>query len=127
MKGIRMPKTVLRCMHRNLYSDSYTLLTDENYINSLPSEELECFIKPALDSGQGKNIKKCKINKGKIFIDDTVQDINNLISSYQGEFIIQEGIEQALILSDIYPYSINTIRPISLRYKDKKLIVKESG
>ena len=94
MKGIRMPKTVLRCMHGNFYNDSYALLTRENYINSLPAEEVECFIKPALDSGQGKNIKKGKISKGKIFIDDIVQDIDNLISSYQGEFIIQEGMVQ---------------------------------
>ncbi len=56
MKGIRMPKTVLRCMHGNLYNDSYALLTNENYINSFPPEEVECFIKPALDSGQGKNM-----------------------------------------------------------------------
>ena len=119
MKGIRMPKTVLRCMHGNLYNDRYTLLTNENYIQSLPPEEVECFIKPALDAGRGKNIKKCKISKGKIFIDDIVQDINKVISSYQGEFIIQEGIDQSVILADIYPYSVNTIRPISLRHKDK--------
>jgi hypothetical protein len=119
MKGIRMPKTVLRCMHGNLYNDSYALLTHENYINSLPSEEVECFIKPALDSGQGKNIKKGKISNRKVFIDDISQDINNLVSSYQGEFIIQEGIKQSVTLSDIYPYSVNSIRPMSLRHKDK--------
>jgi hypothetical protein len=123
MKGIRMPKTVLRCIHGNLYNDSYALLTNENYINSLPSEEVECFIKPALDSGQGKNIKKCKISNRKIFIDDIVQDINNLVSSYQGEFIIQEGIKQSVTLSDIYPYSVNSIRPMSLRYKDKIVVL----
>jgi len=123
MKGVRMPKTVLRCMHGNLYNGSYTLLTHENYINSLPLEEKECFIKPALDAGQGRNIKKCKISKGKIFIDDISQDINNLISSYQGEFIIQEGIKQSVTLADIYPYSVNTIRPISLRHKDKIVVL----
>ena len=123
MKGVRMPRTVLRCMHGNLYNGSYTLLTHENYINSLPPEKAECFIKPALDSGRGRNIKKCKISKGKIFIDDIVQDINDLISSYQGEFIIQESMDQSSILSDIYPYSVNTIRPISLRYKDKIVVL----
>jgi hypothetical protein len=123
MKGIRMPKTVLRCIHGNLYNDSYTLLTHENYINSLPPEEVECFIKPALDSGQGKNIKKGKISKGKIFIDDIVQDIDNLISSYQGEFIIQEGMIQSRILSDIYPYSVNSIRPISLRHNGEIVVL----
>lgn len=123
MKGIIMPKTVLRCMHGNLYNDSYTLLTNENYINSLPPEEVECFIKPAIDSGQGRNIKKCKISNSKIFIDDIVQDINNLIFSYKGEFIIQEGIDQSSILSDIYPYSVNSIRSISLRYEDKIVIL----
>ena len=123
MKGMRMPKTVLRCMHGNLYDESYTLLTNENYIQRLPPEEAECFIKPALDSGRGKNIKKCSIRNGKILIDDIVQDINNLITLYQGEFIIQEGIEQSLILSDIYPYSANSIRPLSLRHKDKILVL----
>lgn len=116
MKGVRMPKTLLRCIHGSLYDDRYTLLTNENYIQSLPPEEAECFIKPALDSGRGKNIKKGKMSKGKIFIDDSVQEINKLISSYQGEFIIQESMAQSLTLSDIYPYSVNTIRPMSLRH-----------
>ena len=123
MKGVRMPKTLLRCIHGTLYDDSYTLLTHENYINSLPPEEAECFIKPAIDSGRGRNIKKCKISKGKIFIDDIVQDIDTVISSYQGEFIIQEGIKQSKTLSDIYPYSINSIRPISLRHKGKIVVL----
>jgi len=123
MKGIRMPKTVLRCIHGNLYNDSYTFLTHENYINSLPPEEVECFIKPALDSGQGKNIKKCIIGKGKIVIDDSVKDINKVISSYKEEFIIQEDIDQSLTLSDIYPYSVNSIRPISLRHKGQIVVL----
>ena len=57
------------------------------------------------------------MSNGKIVINDIVQDINKLISFYQGEFIIQEGIEQATVLSDIYPYSVNSIRPLSLRHK----------
>lgn len=58
---------------------------------------------------------------GKIFIDDIVQNINNLISPYQGEFIIRKSMDQSVTLSDIYPNSVNTIRPISLRHKGKKV------
>jgi len=123
MQGITMPRTELRCMHGSLYDADYNLLDIKNYSNLLPSKEVECFIKPAIDSGQGKNIEKCKIRDGKIFVDEVLQDINKLKSLYKGDFIIQEGIDQSLILSDIYPYSVNIIRSISLRYKDKIMIL----
>jgi hypothetical protein len=123
MQGIKMPKTVLRCMHGNLYGADYNLLDINNFSVILSDKETDYFIKPAIDSGSGKNIKKCKIRDGKIFVDEVLQDINELKSSYTGEFIIQEGIEQSAILSDIYPYSVNSIRSISLRYKNKIVIL----
>ena len=118
-----MPKTTLRCMHGNLHDAEYKLLDIENYSKSLSDKEMACFVKPAIDSGKGKNIKKCKIRDGKIFIDEILQDINKLKSSYNGDFIIQESIDQSLFLSDIYPYSVNSIRSISLRYEDKIVIL----
>jgi hypothetical protein len=123
MKGIKMPKTVLRCMHGNLHNSDYKLLNIENYQDGLPNEETDYFKKPTLESGSGSNIKKCKIRNGNIHIDETLRDINELISSYKGEFIIQAGISQTAILSDIYPYSVNSIRSISLRYKDQIIIL----
>lgn len=123
MQGIKMPKTILRCMHGNLHDADYNLLNIKNYSTSLPDKEVDCFLKPTIDSGSGKNIRKCKIKDGEIYIDGSLQDINELKCSYTGEFIIQEGIDQSLILSDIYPYSINCIRSMSLRYKDKIIIM----
>jgi hypothetical protein len=123
MQGIKMPKTVLRCMHGNLYDADYNLLNIKNYSESLPDNETDYFIKPTIDSGSGKNIRKCKIRNGEIYIDGNLQDINELKSSYAGEFIIQENIGQSLILSDIYSYSVNCIRSMSLRYKDKIIIM----
>jgi hypothetical protein len=123
MQGITMPKTVLRCMHGNLHDANYNLLNIGNYSKSLTDKEVDYFIKPTIDSGSGKNIKKCKIRGGKIFVDDVLQDINKLKSSYKGEFIIQESIDQSLILSDMYPYSVNCIRSMSLRYEDKIIVL----
>ena len=123
MQGIKMPKTMLRCMHGNLHDADYHLLNIENYTKSLLNKEADCFIKPTINSGSGKNIKKCKIRKGKIFIDEILQDIKKLRSSYNGDFIIQEGIDQSSILSDIYPYSVNSIRSMSLRYEEKIVIL----
>jgi hypothetical protein len=123
MQGITMPKTVLRCMHGSLHDADYNLLNIENYSKSLPDKEVGCFIKPTIDSGQGKNIKKCKIRDGKIFVDEVLQDINKLKSSYAGDFIIQEGIDQPLILSNIYPYSVNSIRSMSLRYESNIIVM----
>ena len=113
MQDIKMPKTIMRCMHGNLHDAEYNFLNIRDYSNSLPNKEVDCFIKPTIDSGSGKNIKKCKIRDGKIFVDEILQDVNKLRSSYAGEFIIQEGMDQSSILSDIYPYSINTIRSMS--------------
>ncbi len=123
MQGIKMPKALLRCMHGNLYDADYNLLNIANYSNSLSDKEVDCFIKPPIDSGQGKNVKKCKIKDRKIFVGGGLQDINKLKNSYDGDFIIQEGIKQSSILSDIYPYSVNIIRSISLRYENKIVVL----
>jgi hypothetical protein len=89
----------------------------------LQYDKEDCFIKPTIDSGSGKNIRKCKTGKGKILIDEIIWDINKLISSYTGEFIIQEGMDQSSILCDIYPYSVNCIRSLSLRHEDNIIIL----
>ena len=34
----------------------------------MPDKEVDCFIKPPIDSGQGKNIKKCKITPRKDYV-----------------------------------------------------------
>ncbi len=123
MKGIKMPKTMLRCMHGKFHDADYNLINSSNYSYILPDKEIDCFIKPSIYSCGGRNIRKCKIRDGKIFIDEVLQDINKLKSLYKRDFIIQEGINQSSILSDIYPYSLNTIRSLSLRYEDKIVIV----
>ena len=123
MQDITMPKTMLRCMHGNFYDAGYNLLNIKNYSKSLSDKEVDCFIKPTIHSGSGKNIKKCKIRNGEIYIDENLQNINELKFSYSGEFIIQEGIDQSAILSDIYPYSVNSIRSISLRYENKIVVL----
>jgi len=123
MQCVKMPKTLLRCMHGNFYDADYNLLDIENDSMGLPGKEADCFIKPTLDSGCGKNIKKCKMLGGKIFADEILQDINELRAAYKGEFIIQEGISQSPILSNIYPYSLNCIRSMSLRVNEEIIIL----
>lgn len=123
MQGINMPRTMLRCMHGHLHDADYNLLSVQNYSNSFPDDEVDCFIKPTIDSGKGKNIRKCKIRKGVISIDENRQDVKALIISYKGDFIIQEGITQSPVLSDIYPYSVNTIRSMSLRYENNIVVL----
>jgi hypothetical protein len=123
MQGMKMPKTILRCMHGNLHDADYNLLNIDNYSKCLPGKDVDCFIKPTIISGSGRNIRKGRIKDGGIYIDGRMQNINELKSSYTGEFIIQGGLDQSLILSDIHPYSINCIRSLSFRYKDRIIIM----
>jgi hypothetical protein len=123
MRGVNMPKTVLRCMNGNLYDADYNLLNINNYSQKLPEKETDCFVKPSIYSGGGRNIKKSKIRNGRIFVDESLQDINELIEAYGRDFIIQEAIDQSLILSDIYPFSVNSIRSISIRHEGKIIII----
>lgn len=125
MNGIKMPKTILRCMHGKLYDAGYHLLDSENYPKSFPGGETDFFIKPSIISGSGRNIKKCRIRNGEIYIDGRMQKINELKASYAGEFIIQEDVKQSSILSDIYPHSMNCIRSLSFRYKNRIIILSD--
>lgn len=78
--------------------------------------DTEFVIKPSIDSGGGKSVQIGNIINGIIYINDKKLSFTELSNQYISDFLIQEKLEQHEVLNNVYPYSLNTIRLISLKY-----------
>lgn len=99
---IKFPKVYVRCLNGHFYDESMNMLSKEKAIESLNSYN-NIIIKPSLGSNQGKGVLKVSIT-------DKHTDLNNLLSQYGRDFIIQEVIPQAPEISRLNPTSLNCFR-----------------
>ncbi|AVR00343.1 hypothetical protein OBCHQ24_15475 [Oceanobacillus iheyensis] len=115
-----MPNIVLRNINGNFYDQEYTRIENTRVKKYLMNHEGVYIVKPSLDTQGGKNIKKLIVNNDNIEFDGIeYQNIDILSRYYNKDFLIQEIIEQHEVLADIYKHSLNTIRIVTLRDKDK--------
>lgn len=106
-----MPKTLLRCMGGFYYDKNYNPVKDNHVLANILSDKI--VVKPTIDTSGGMGVT--------IFVkqDNNYHELNNyefvltedwLRCEYQGNFIIQECIEQSGKIAIFNPSSVNTIR-----------------
>ncbi len=113
--GFRTPETIVRNISGSFYSDDYS------YLTALEAADLvvaslthKLVIKPAIDSGGGRNIEFLDLASER---NSTADCIRGLFSRYKRDFIIQNYINQHPDLRELHPNSLNTARIMTLRYK----------
>lgn len=98
---VPMPKTVARKYNGLFMDGKYRVISKQQVLDACQSYE-NVIVKPAINSSGGKGIlfwsKDNGINVLEEFLDNS------------GDFVIQEILKQHKELSDIYPYSLNTVR-----------------
>lgn len=114
---VRMPKTILRNINGITMDQNYNqvILNDAN-LNTYCSEVESVFIKPTIDTGQGKNVDKF-IKSNNVFINSTgvVLSAKYLTEKFDGDYIIQESLKQCDLLNSLNKDSINTLRILTYR------------
>ncbi|HHT9109659.1 MAG TPA: sugar-transfer associated ATP-grasp domain-containing protein [Candidatus Brocadiaceae bacterium] len=114
--GVRMPKVIIRNISGKYYDGNYEGIARATVCDFLKIFEGQYYIvKPSLQSSGGKNVMKLHIHSKKLFIDDqytTLEDIEKIIPR---DFLVQEYLEQHAMLKNIYPFSVNTMRIVTLR------------
>ena len=115
--GFLVPDTIAKRIN-GLYMDDNFNLLQLNEVIALCNKEREIVIKPALDTGGGRNITFYKIKKGE----DT-KKLENIIQSYKSDFVIQRRIVQHEELNKINSSSINTVRIQSFLFHGKVYIL----
>lgn len=104
-----VPNAVVRCINYQLLDDNYLKVQIQEAQRLLKQYD-EVICKPSLESGGGKGIKffkKQEINEELIY---------KLIKDYNGNFIVQEIIEQSEFLNNFNKNSVNTFRITSFLY-----------
>ncbi len=114
---IKKPITISKNMENSYFDDKFNYISKEEVINRCLMVD-EIVIKPAIDSGGGRNISFLKIEDKT-----TCEMISNILDYYKNNFIIQVALKQSSKLSIINSESVNTIRLISFYNKGNVIIL----
>lgn len=107
-------ETVLKCVYGNFF-DKYNNNLSKFDALTLVKKFSELIIKPS-NTNNGIGIRKLKIDSGKLCINDKEVTLDELVYNYNFDFIIQKIIKQHEIMSAPHPYSVNTLRMVTLRW-----------
>lgn len=113
--GVKTPKTILRNINGKYYDVNYERVEFGVICELLKKYSGNYIVKPSLDSGGGKKVMKLQSNSQKDSIDGKCVSFENIENIFKRDFLIQENLEQHPILNNIYPFSLNTFRVITLR------------
>ena len=105
------PETIVHCINGHLLDDKYMPISKDKIVESVNTEE-EVVCKASMGTSGGKSIKFISKN-----ID--VMELESIISSYRGNFLIQKTIKQHPMLATFNRDSVNTMRLITFMYKEK--------
>jgi hypothetical protein len=98
---LKFPQTILKNI-RGVYFDKNMVVINEKTAIDILFSMTEVIIKPCINTGCGRNIKK-------VLISDEVF-IKKLLSEYKKDFIIQKVVEQHPLLADFNESSMNNFR-----------------
>jgi len=86
------------------------------------SKHLEGFCKP-FDAGQGRGTFLLKLEEGVIYVNDEIVLLKNFLNLIKDKYLLQERIIQHESMSEIFPYSVNTIRLITFYNNGDPLLI----
>lgn len=104
------PETLCRCINGQLLDGDYLPL-DAQGACSVFKKEAEVICKPSVDSGGGRRILFLSADAV------TPETVTNLISEYEGNFIVQKIVKQHAFMSSLNVDSLNTMRITTFLYK----------
>jgi len=111
-----IPKTVMRITNNRFYDGTFSFMNFETAMNYLGNYKTELVIKPAINSGSGKNITI-----------DEAKNIVKLLREKQkyksGSFVVQEAIRQHPLLAKFHPRSVNSLRIMTANLGEKTVVL----
>ena len=115
--NVNQPKILLRNINGIFCDENYDKIAlDESLLFSLLKTENKIFIKPSLDTGQGKNARKFIYSVNEfISTNGEILSLDFLNKNYHKDYIIQEFIPQCELLNAFNSDSINTLRILTYR------------
>lgn len=113
---IRVPKTLGGCSYGNYFDHNRQPITVNGLSELLCQYSGDCIIKPSVGESSGYGVRLLILENG---IDKkTGETVNDIISGYGKNFIIQQRIMEHENWAVLNPSSVNTVRIITYRVDD---------
>ncbi len=112
MRDLKRPETLMMNSAGVYYGDHFDVITKEEAVERCLDAD-EVFIKPSIDSGEGRLIR---------FFDKktmTREAVEKCFDDFDSNFIAQRAIKQHPDLAVLNPSSLNTIRIVSFFFKNE--------
>jgi hypothetical protein len=114
-KEFNQPQTVINNINGFYYING-EIVSESIAIEECNKTKTAFIIKPTVDSGKGKMVKKFTADNGKTSIDN-LKTID-LFKLYKKDFIVQKVVKQSAMLKTLNPSTLNTLRVVSYLNKD---------
>jgi Sugar-transfer associated ATP-grasp len=120
---VRVPVAVLRSINGRFYDREYRPRSRQQASDLISSQNGHLMVKPSIDSGDGRNVRKLTVDSGQLRFGDEPTNFDNVIKDYGLDFLVQQVFPQHPALAEFHPSSVNTIRFYTLRLDDDIKIV----
>ena len=114
-KEFNQPKTIVKNINGFYYVND-KIETEAFAIETCNNAKTAFIIKPTVDSGKGKMVKKFTADNGVTSIDNL--KTTDLFRLYKKDFIVQKVVEQSAKLGALNSSTLNTLRVVSYLNKD---------
>lgn len=114
-KEFNQPKTIISNINGFYYSDN-KIVSEALAAEKCYQQKNAFIIKPTVETGRGRMVKKFTIDNGITSIDNL--KVIDLFRLYKKDFIIQKFVEQSTQLSALNPSTLNTLRVVSYLNKE---------
>ncbi|WP_372755797.1 sugar-transfer associated ATP-grasp domain-containing protein [Mariniflexile sp.] len=114
-RDYKQPDVVLRNINSFFYVGN-KIVSKEDAIKRIASEQSQMIIKPSIESGNGSGIIVFSSNAGNISYNGL--SIKDFLNSYKKDFIIQKLVHQHENLKKLNESSLNTLRVLSYLNQD---------
>lgn len=113
--GIKLPNIIAYRLNNFWYDSNDEVITFEDVVTKTTNSD-ECFIKVAVESWGGAGVFHFTQAHGR-------KKLESIISSIDGDLVIQEGVKQSQALATINSDSVNTIRVLSFLKSDGSVVI----
>lgn len=110
--NVDKPRTIVKCMAGLYYDPEGNLITKQEGLELL-RKETSAIIKPSVDSGEGRLIQFYDKSK------ENIDELNKKLEVVGDNFIAQEILTQHEKMKSLNPNTLNTIRVLSLLFKEE--------
>lgn len=112
------PTTIIKNVRGHFFTNRNEHISPDDAKDILLNADTEYIIKSS-DIENGRTIRKLKVDDGQFLINNNYLSFSELLSEYNHNFTIQKIIKQHDAMAKLHPYSVNTLRIVTLRWNNE--------